>query len=103
MIYGSTRQRVQSGWLILSGLGIVGFVIWSIILRTNGQEDLADDMLGWAIIIMLASVWVSTTIQYAWPARNEVAPCCECCERERRGLRLPPTPQPGDPPNLRKV
>lgn len=100
------RQWLLRGWLILTGCTIgllLGVSAW---LRLQGQPVAAQACFGWAIVVMLISVYVSDVIRGVRRiAENEPVRCCECCEQRRADteIHLPPPPQPGDRPNLRKI
>jgi hypothetical protein len=102
---GQRRQRVLRSWLLLTGFTIglmLGASMW---LRLQGDPTGAQVWFGWAILVMLLSVYVSDVIRGVRRAPDGgPVPCCECCaKRGSAGIVLPPEPQPGDPPNLVKI
>jgi hypothetical protein len=100
------RQRILRSWLMLTGLTIglmLGTSMWLLI-----QEDTegAQVWFFWAFLVMLVSVYVSDVIRGVRRVPEDgPVPCCECCAKRREAavVHLPPTPQPGDPPNLVKI
>lgn len=99
------RQRILRAWLILTGSTIGLMLGTSLWLRFQDADVVAQVWFGWAILVMLVSVYVSDVIRgVRRVAADESVACCECCERRRAAtIHLPPEPQPGDPPNLVKI
>lgn len=78
----SRRQLLLSGWLVLTGLTVGTMLGYSMWLRLQGSFQPSRDWLGWSILIMLLSVYVSDIIRGVrrLPEDEPTVVCAHCAQ-----------------------
>ena len=84
------RQRLLSGWLSLTGIAVGLMLALSMYWRLHGSFQASRDWLGYGILTMLLSVYISDIIRGVrrLPEADLHHRYCEHCLAELESLKL---------------